>query len=1068
MAALDLPPPLDWDPPANNNQLVFLDYNDSTNQAPTSLSFALVLDPTPPPFSSPRVDCSLLFGSCNSNDPDPEEPIPGTPPHQRQNQSSLGTQLVISIALGMLCFLAFCTVRIRFSWLFAPRLNLKRHAPERLPDSFFGWIIPLIKTPHSFVLERVGLDAVVMLQFFVMAIKLFAFCSVFGVGVLYPIELAGGGLVNNTRPDDNSGSYTFASAEPGSRFLVAYLIFTYVFSFAAFYFMFQNYRDYVRMRRRYCIRLAKTLPSRTVMVQGIPPSLRTDKALAEYYEGLGLGAVESTHVVRHLSRLTSLVRQRAEVLKKLERAYAEYWGNPCSDPAYDPDAIIAETEAIEVAEVSAQSGRRGPSVDSHVGLLPLASRRKERPTIRTGPFGLFGTKVDAIDYLTHRFNELDEQVVLARRSKGYDVGTVGFVTFEEINSATIATQTLLAAEPFQLRALRAPEPRDVYWPNITLRGREQLARDIVVNVILVFLVFFWAVPVGFLSTLTSIKTLKRYAPWLLKLAKESPVLENIIQGFLPTLAVVLFMNSLPMLLEGLSFVQGLQARSDIEEATLSKYFFFLLFNVLLVFTVASTTFKTLEQILNGGAAEIVNVLATTLPQVAPFFVNYTVLQGMALLPMQLLLLGNVVTNVFLQLFLCKTPREYAEARAPWQFNYGFGYPPPLLIFIIVLVYSTISSRILVFGTIYFAVGYLVYKYQLLYVYFHPYESAGRAWPIIFPRIIIGMIIFQLTMAGLLLLKKDFTLGVLCIPLVFITFAYKYGMDLAYDKSSKYLPLQTLREELGKEAPQNASDPGKLNATDPSTVSASNQNLREVFKATAIAIVAGTRVQEATKQKAKRKRPRVVLDYDDYEADPDDHTDFKQPPITLFPGILNTGLHRYGHPALVGVLPQLWLPIKAGASWPKSRKNSVTSRPASNGKDTLASPLRSSNGNSQLMYGATNSSTPLAGTTLPAAFAGPSGGAPEPAPEGQVPEPMTPIKNPEAIMTFVGDTHESSVEQGFHSTVALPGDDGGGTTAEEPQVQESEGEEEVEDENDVHRVYYHHPERMAEETADLTP
>ncbi|RUS30587.1 hypothetical protein BC938DRAFT_479215, partial [Jimgerdemannia flammicorona] len=523
-----------------------------------------------------------------------------------------------------------------------------RHAPERLPDSFFGWIIPLIKTPHSFVLERVGLDAVVMLQFFVMAIKLFAFCSVFGVGVLYPIELAGGGLVNNTRPDDNSGSYTFASAEPGSRFLVAYLIFTYVFSFAAFYFMFQNYRDYVRMRRRYCIRLAKTLPSRTVMVQGIPPSLRTDKALAEYYEGLGLGAVESTHVVRHLSRLTSLVRQRAEVLKKLERAYAEYWGNPCSDPAYDPDAIIAETEAIEVAEVSAQSGRRGPSVDSHVGLLPLASRRKERPTIRTGPFGLFGTKVDAIDYLTHRFNELDEQVVLARRSKGYDVGTVGFVTFEEINSAvngtgltdhihslvvspmrrpfrtlppqshslqTIATQTLLAAEPFQLRALRAPEPRDVYWPNITLRGREQLARDIVVNVILVFLVFFWAVPVGFLSTLTSIKTLKRYAPWLLKLAKESPVLENIIQGFLPTLAVVLFMNSLPMLLEGLSFVQGLQARSDIEEATLSKYFFFLLFNVLLVFTVASTTFKTLEQILNGGAAEIVNVLATTLPQV---------------------------------------------------------------------------------------------------------------------------------------------------------------------------------------------------------------------------------------------------------------------------------------------------------------------------------------------------------------------------------------------------------------------------------------------------------------------
>lgn len=37
-----------------------------------------------------------------------------------------------------------------------------RHAPELLPKSLFGWIIPLIQTPHSAVLEKVGLDAVVV------------------------------------------------------------------------------------------------------------------------------------------------------------------------------------------------------------------------------------------------------------------------------------------------------------------------------------------------------------------------------------------------------------------------------------------------------------------------------------------------------------------------------------------------------------------------------------------------------------------------------------------------------------------------------------------------------------------------------------------------------------------------------------------------------------------------------------------------------------------------------------------------------------------------------------------
>lgn len=35
-------------------------------------------------------------------------------------------------------------------------------------------------------------------------------------------------------------------------------------------------------------------------------------------------------------------------------------------------------------------------------------------------------------------------------------------------------------------------------------------------------------------------------------------------------------------------------------------------------------------------------------------------------------------------------------------------------FVVILVYSTISPLILVFGVIYFAMSYLVCKYQLLY------------------------------------------------------------------------------------------------------------------------------------------------------------------------------------------------------------------------------------------------------------------------------------------------------------------------------------------------------------------
>jgi hypothetical protein len=42
--------------------------------------------------------------------------------------------------------------------------KLYRHKPPVLPDSFFGWIIPLIKISKDEMLHNVGLDAVLVRQ----------------------------------------------------------------------------------------------------------------------------------------------------------------------------------------------------------------------------------------------------------------------------------------------------------------------------------------------------------------------------------------------------------------------------------------------------------------------------------------------------------------------------------------------------------------------------------------------------------------------------------------------------------------------------------------------------------------------------------------------------------------------------------------------------------------------------------------------------------------------------------------------------------------------------------------
>lgn len=291
-----------------------------------------------------------------------------------------------------------------------------------------------------------------MLQFLLMSVKLFSFCGFFGTVVLYPISKMGGDIANGTHPEvpgngttndttlysiNHHEQFFMGTSKFGSgfstgsfSFLWVYLFFTYMFVFATFYFTFLNYRDYVRLRREFLLRKAKTLSARTLLVTGIPPQLRSDRKLADYFEKLGIGVVESVHTIRHVGRLLEFIKERAQHLRQLETAYTNYLGNPCEDPNYDPDEILnAEDErGVQLRETS--------SVDSDT--LPTHYKDKPRPTTSQGL--LCGPKVDTIDYYTAKFDEVDDLVVKARKVGKFLPTSVGFVTFEESISAVSIMQ----------------------------------------------------------------------------------------------------------------------------------------------------------------------------------------------------------------------------------------------------------------------------------------------------------------------------------------------------------------------------------------------------------------------------------------------------------------------------------------------------------------------------------------------------------------------------------------------------------------------------------------------------
>ncbi|KAG0338810.1 hypothetical protein BG004_007067 [Podila humilis] len=913
-------------------------------------------------------------------------------PQAAANTSGIKTQLSISFALGFSSFLAFCFLRTRWPVIFAPRSKLRRHTPPILSSTFFGWLPQLMRIPENELLDCVGLDAVMLLRFFRMCMKLFILCAIPGLLVVLPVGIyTGDDNSSITVPDDDDGMDDIDSSpttptSSGSPLLYLFtqFTFTWAFSILTLYMIWHTYEGYISIRRQYLLKRHKSITNRTVMVVGLPTYLQNDRALATFYESLGTGTVESAHVCRHVGRLKRLIQLRAGALRNLELVYAQYYGNPSRREDYDPEAIQAENERHSTDELARPTTTATTSTSAATTTVDDASslnqtvvatgrKLKKRPTMRLGFLGIFGKKVDKIDHYREVFAALDKAVQKLRMSRIFAASSIGFVTFEEMHSAQILAQTVNTAETLSCNTFLAPEPRDVYWDNLNLPPSELGVRTIVINVIVFILIFFWAGPVGVLSSFLDIDSLDKVLPGISRIAKKSKLLSSLIQGFLPTLGVVVFLAIVPRILLELCRRQGIRSHSEIAQAMFNKYFVFILVNVVLVFTIVGTWAQTVNKVYHN-LGELALLLAVSLRRVAPFFVNYTILRGVGLFPLQLLQIADVFNQLF-QGFLSKTPRDYAETRAPPQLPYGVLYANATLAFVIIMIYSTLRPLILVFGIIYFAVAYVVYKYQLLYVFFHPNESGGQMWPMVYNRLTVGLMIFQLTMVGLFMMKQAYFFGVFLAPLPAGTVWFWYWTTNAYKLTAKYVPLELLRPEeeddddyleisyrpddsLERQQQHYGQDEslvdlgseiGSSNGLAASTTnhhnrrphsrgygdhitvdlrkgiakpspseSIANNNTGNIPIDTHLSTPISSTGMVGTPGGggggggggAKRRVPKNVVDEDDYEALPDRFTDYRQPPMTLYPGVLNSGMRHYNHPALSGPLPTLWLPLRS--------------------------------------------------------------------------------------------------------------------------------------------------------------
>lgn len=769
----------------------------------------------------------------------------GSPDFRKPTAMVVTTQLVIATFLGLFAFLSFSMLLKKLPKLYASR-KYKDDGNLRLPswdsNKLFDWVKVLYKIDDDQVLEYAGLDAYVFLGFFKMGIKLLSIYIIFSFGIISPVRYHFTGQYDDGSDDGFYHAYSRTVANLSKRlvtssrddptdgipenatvYLWLYVIFTYLFTFIAIHVLITQTKLVVSTRQSYLGR-QNTITDRTIRLSGIPVELRDKQALKVRMEQLKIGKVSSITICREWNRLNRLYHYRNRILRQLELKYAEcpprlrsesifserYPMDRNSIPeedntstnrassttqTYTPsDAQTDNPITVEtLLQQTAQNENFTPSeaaIEEDNILYSQIQLKDTRPKMKIGLWGVFGEEVDAIEYLEKELKATDTEILQARKHH-YSATPTAFVTMDSVANAQMAAQAVLDPRVHYFITRLAPAPHDIKWDHVCLSRKDRLTKIYSVTVFIGMCSVFLILPVSYLATLLNLKTISKFWPSLGRLLEENQWAQNIVTGLLPTYLFTLMNVVIPYFYEYLTGYQGFVSHSEEEISLVSKNFFYIFVNLFLVFTLAGTASNYWGYL--SDTTKIAYQLATSVKEFSLFYVDLIILQGIGMFPFKLLLAGSLIGFPLVKI-QAKTPRQRNEMYNPPIFNFGLQLPQPILILIITLIYSVMSTKIVASSLAYFVIGYYVYKYQLIYATDHLPHSTGKVWPLIYRRIILGLLLSQLTMAGTLAgFEGGWVMSSWLLPLPLITLSFLWDFQVNYLPLSQYIALSSIRE-----------------------------------------------------------------------------------------------------------------------------------------------------------------------------------------------------------------------------------------------------------------------------------
>lgn len=753
---------------------------------------------------------SVLFGNGTSDD---QPPIFDP---RRQTQTLFKVQLYVCSALGIMCFLIFCFFRYKFPLIYSIR-SYRNTKIKKLPKDMFSWIKVLISINNEQLLQVIGLESYVFLCFFKMSIKILIALSVLGLCILSPIRYL---LVGSFDRDNSSVDYfskffniTKSHDDENSEpvvYLAISVVFTYIFTAIIFFFLFKETNHIIKVRQMF-LGSQRSITDRTIFVRNIPYEMCSKVALKKHIEDLNVGKVDQINFVHDYSLLTKLLEKRHQLIEKLEVLYSNICGLDIDlfrsadiQRVHLKTKFITEPPTIQDIVYNPDSTDDPSEVEQNGKYSVLNIDIEKLNKKKRSCFKNVKSLKTVINRNIEKLNKLDQEIATLKEQH-FKILPQAFITMDSVTDAQMAAQAVFSPKAFVLVTELAPAPLDVNWNNLLLSSKAVFIRKNFIELIIILFSCLLIIPIRYITSLLNVNSIrkiwKEFGDYLLKHDK----IRTVVTGLLPTYLFTIINVILPYVISQLSSLQGLGSKGDVEISVIRKNFLYIFFNLFLVFTLFGTlsSYKALLT----DTTKIAPLLATSIKSLSLFYIDLILLQGLTMFPFKLLQVGDLFMLFwnFVMNYKQRTPRLFKDSLyRPQIFDLGLILPQHIMIFIITILYSAISTKILVSGLVYFTLGFYTYKYQLVYSLVHPYHSTGKAWPIIFKRICLGIFFLHLQMFGSLALEQSFVLAGLMLPLFPTTFIVFMFFDRNYKPLLHYIALDAIKTH-GKSADSESDD-----------------------------------------------------------------------------------------------------------------------------------------------------------------------------------------------------------------------------------------------------------------------